>query len=313
MNTKPRGDAAIVAHYYNTPDIQQMADFVGDSLDIAEWIMENKPDRVVHASVRFMAETTKILNPDIEVILPDSGSTCSLVEQTNISDLRKWREHYSDFVHVAYINSSAEHKALADIIVTSRIVDDVIKNIYDQGKQVIFSPDRNMGEYLNYTYGYGMPVYSSVCDVHDKFKLEELELALREWTDGPKYIIAHPESPLPILKKADYVGSTRGMLNWIRDYPKNIGTIFVATEEGLLYNMRKERPELDIRQAPVYSGCACSVCPFMKLNTVEKVLQATKGVGTKIDYLSNEQMNKSRKPIERMLDFRETGVVDLTP
>lgn len=309
-------DTLILAHYYTTPDVQQMADYVGDSLDLAQKAVEHKPKRIVFAGVRFMAETAKILNPEAEVILPDGGSTCSLVEQTDVSALREWRERYADYVHVAYINSSAIHKAMADVIVTSRIVDDVIKDIYAQGKKVIFSPDRNMGEYLNFTYGYNMPVWSAVCEVHDKFKLDELEEAMRGWTDGPKYVLAHPESPLPILQKADFVGSTHGMLNWIKNYPHSVGTIFVATEDGLLYNMREERPELDIRQAPVYSGCGgpssgCSVCPYMKMNNTKKILQATVGIGTKIDYLTDTQMRLARKPIERMLEFQKTGVVNL--
>lgn len=258
-----------------------------------------------------MAESAKILNPEAEVILPDGGSSCSLVEQTNVDELRAWREKYSDHVHVAYINSSARHKALADIIVTSRIVDDVINQLYKEGKKVIFSPDRNMGEYLNYQHGYNMPVWSAVCDVHDQFKLEELDKAMAGWVDGGKYVLAHPESPLPILKRADYVGSTHGMLNWIKEFPYRVGTIWVATEDGLLYNMRKLRPELVIKQAPIYSGCQCNSCPFMKLNTEEKVRRAIGGVGTKIDYLTDEEMDAARRPIERMMEFQKTGNVHL--
>lgn len=307
-----------LAHYYTIPNVQQMADFVGDSLDLSIKAVEEKPDRIVFAGVRFMAETAKILNPSTEVILPDSGSTCSLVEQTDITDLALWVKHHKDLakedgtevVHVAYINSSIQHKALSDIIVTSRIVDDVIKNIYEQGKRVIFSPDRNMGAYLNYQYGYDMPVWSAVCEVHDKFKAEELTEAMSGWTDGGKYVIAHPESPLPILQKADYIGSTKGMLNWITQFPHKVGTVWVATEDGLLYNMRELRPDLDIRQAPTYSGCQCNSCPYMKLNTTMNVVAATHGIGTKIE-LSEELMDKARKPIERMLEFERTGEVKL--
>jgi quinolinate synthase len=304
-------ETLVLAHYYTTPEVQALADYVGDSLDLAQKAVQHKPKRIVFAGVRFMAETAKILNPEAEVILPDSGSTCSLVEQTDVSALRKWREQYADHVHVAYINSSAVHKALADIIVTSRIVDDVIKSIYASGRRVIFSPDYNMGAYLNQTYGYEMPLWSAVCEVHDKFKLEELEKEMRHWTDGPKFVLAHPESPLPILEKANYVGSTHGMLNWIREYPNKVGTIWVATEDGLLYNMRNERPELDIRQAPIYSGCQCNSCPYMKLNTAMKVLEAKAGKGTKIDYLTETQMRLARKPIERMLEFQRTGRVNV--
>ena len=203
----------VLAHYYTTPEVQPMADFVGDSLDLAMKAVEEKPKRIVFAGVRFMAETAKVLNPETEVILPDSGSTCSLVTQTDVNALREWRERYKDHIHVAYINSSAEHKATADIIVTSRIVTDVIADLYEQGKKVIFSPDRNMGEYLNFEYGYKMPVWTAVCEVHDKFKAEELEEAMRCWTDGRKYVHAHRESTVPVLKTVDYVGSSHVMVN----------------------------------------------------------------------------------------------------
>lgn len=311
----------ILAHYYTVPEIQQMADYVGDSLDLALHAQREKADRIVFAGVRFMAETAKILNPEAEVILPDAGSSCSLVEQTDVEALRAWVGHArayfaekegKEVAHVAYINSSAGHKATADIIVTSRIVDDVVKQLYEQGKVVLFSPDRNMGEYLNYQYGYEMRVWSAVCEVHDKFKAEEIEKLWRQWTDGPKYLLAHPESPLPVLKRADYIGSTHGMLNWVKEFEHDVGTIYVATEEGLLYNMRALRPELDIRQAPTYTGCQCNQCPFMKLNTKDRVSAAIKGFGEKIDYLTEMQVDLARRPIERMLRFQKTGKVELS-
>lgn len=310
----------VLAHYYTTPEVQRMADHVGDSLDLALHAQREKADRIVFCGVRFMAETAKILNPEAEVILPDVGSTCSLVEQTDIEALQAWVRHARArstekegklVAHVAYINSSAEHKATADIIVTSRIVDDVIKQLHEQGKKVLFSPDRNMGEYLNYQYGYGMQVWSAVCEVHDKFKAEEIEKLWEQVTNGPKYLLAHPESPLPVLKRADYIGSTHGMLNWVKELKERVATIYVATEEGLLYNMRALRPELDIRQAPTYTGCQCNQCPYMKLNTKSRVSAAVRGVGEKIDYLTEMQVDLARRPIERMLRFQETGKVEL--
>lgn len=309
----------VLAHYYTTPEVQALADRVGDSLDLAIKAVESKPDRLVFAGVRFMAETAKVLNPDAEVILPDNGSTCSLVEQTDIIALQYWIEAHrekarmmgKELVHVSYINSSVEHKAVSDIIVTSRIVDDVIKELYAQDKYVIFSPDRNMGAYLNFMYGYDMPVWSAVCEVHDRFKLEELDAAMSGWSDYGKYVIAHPESPLPILEKADYVGSTHGMLDWIKAFKPVVGTIWVATEEGLLFNMRELRPELDIRQAPMYSGCQCSVCHYMKLNTVDKIRAAAEfGIGTKIE-IPTEIAQRALIPIQRMLEFQRTGKINL--
>jgi quinolinate synthase len=219
-----------------------------------------------------MDETAKILNPQAEVILPDAGSACSLVTQTDVEALRQWRESHPDHVHVSYINSSAAHKALSDWIVTSRNVDDIIAHLYEQCKKVIFSPDRNMGGYLNYQYGYDMPLWSAVCEVHDKFNEAALNEAL-EAVNSKAYLIAHPESPLPVLKRAQYVGSTSGMLNWIKAYDGAVSdVIFVATEDGILYNMRLARPELDIRQAPIYAGCQCNSCPYMKMNSLDALL-----------------------------------------
>lgn len=292
-----------LAHYYTQPEIQQMADKVGDSLELSLYAKESQADVIVFAGVRFMAETAKILNPQAEVILPDAGSTCSLVTQTDVAALRRWRDSHPDHVHVSYINSSAEHKALSDWIVTSRNVDDIIAHLYAEGKKVIFSPDRNMGAYLNYQYGYDMPLWSAVCEVHDRFNEAALEEAFNA-VSGEKYLIAHPESPLPVLKKADYVGSTSGMLAWVKAFsgdPKAV--IFVATEDGILYNMGQARPELDLRQAPIYAGCQCNSCPYMKMNTIDAVRRAQQGEGTRIDYLTPEQMDAARAPIERMLEF----------
>ena len=295
-----------LAHYYTTPDVQAMADYVGDSLELSLIAQREKADRIVFAGVQFMAETTKILNPEIEVILPDERATCSLVTQTDIDALKQWREKYADYVHVSYINSSAEHKTLSDWIVTSRNVDDIIADLYDQGKKVIFSPDRNMGAYLNYQYGYDMPVWNAVCEVHDKFKDEQIEYMMSHAKqEGEVYLIAHPESPLPVLKRADFIGSTKGMLNWIESFNKNPSLIFVATEEGLLHNMRQTRPDLNIQQAPIYSGCQCNACPYMKRNTVELIRRAQQGDGFVIDYLDNPTMEKARVPIERMLAFSQ--------
>ena len=205
---------------------------------------------------------------------------------------------------MSYINSSAEHKALSDWIVTSRNVDDIIAHLVAQGQKVIFSPDRNMGAYLNFQYGYDMPLWSAVCEVHDKFN----EAALEEAFDASEsaHLIAHPESPLPVLKRAEYVGSTSGMLNWVKNYqgdPQSV--IFVATEDGILYNMSLLRPDLDLRQAPIYAGCQCNSCPYMKLNTVDAVKRAQQGIGQEINYLNTEQMDAARIPIERMLEFSQ--------
>lgn len=293
-----------LAHYYTQPEVQRMADKVGDSLELSLYAREAQADTIVFAGVRFMAETAKILNPRARVILPDAGSTCSLVTQTDVAALEKWRNSHPDHVHVAYINSSAEHKALSDWIVTSRNVDDIIAHLYAEGKKVMFSPDRNMGAYLNFQYGYDMPLWSAVCEVHDRFNETALEEAIGA-VDGA-HLIAHPESPLPVLQRAEYVGSTSGLLNWVKNYQGNPrDVIFVATEDGILYNMGLARPDLDLRQAPIYAGCQCNSCPYMKLNSVEAVERARQGEGIEIDYLAPGQMEAARAPIERMLEFSQ--------
>lgn len=293
-----------LAHYYTTPEVQQLADRVGDSLDLALYAKDCGADVIVLAGVKFMAETAKMINPNAKVILPELGSTCSLVTMTDINKLKQWREEHSDYVHVAYINSSAEHKALADWTVTSRNVDEIIAHIYKSGKKVIYSPDRNMGAYLNFQYGYDMPLWSAVCEVHDKFNKQALDELIAN-VENKCHLIAHPESPLPVLQQSEYIGSTFGLLNWIKNYAgATDDVILVATEDGILYNMKQARPDLDIRQAPIYNGCKCNSCPYMKLNTVEAVRAAQNGAGgLVIDYLSDEVIESARKPIERMLNF----------
>ena len=301
-----------LAHYYTTPDVQAIADYVGDSLELALIAQREKADRIVFAGVKFMAETTKIINPETQVILPDETSTCSLVTQTDINELKQWREKYSDHVHVSYINSSAEHKTISDWIVTSRNVDDIIADLYAQGEKVIFSPDRNMGAYLNYQYGYDMPVWNAVCEVHDKFKDEQISYMMESARkEGDVYLLAHPESPLPVLKQADFVGSTKQMLDWVKDFKGEAQTIFIATEEGLLHNMRQLRSDLNLQQAPIYSGCQCNACPYMKRNTVELVKGAQQGKGFEINYLDNVTIEKALRPIEKMLAFSQARITNI--
>ncbi len=306
-------DTILLAHYYAPIEVQDKADVVGDSLELAQKAKEADAKRIVFAGVRFMAETAKVLNPDAEVILPDAGSSCSLVDQTDIASLKRWiarhkAESDKPVVHVAYINSSAEHKLTADWIVTSRNVYDIVERLVNQGNRVLFSPDRNMGAYLKYQNpDWDIHYWEAVCVVHDQFKTRELVIALRRWNNGPKYLIAHPESPLPILERADLVGSTKEMLEWVRTRPVNANVtqrVLVATEAEMIEIMRRERPDLDVVQAPAYSGCQCNVCPFMKKNTVAAVDAAVAGKGgVAIDYLDETMIEKVRAPIDRMLAF----------
>ena len=296
-----------LAHYYTAPEVQQLADKVGDSLELSIYAKESKADIIVFAGVKFMAETAKILNPKAKVILPNLNSTCSLVTQTNIKDLTAWRQKYADHVHVAYINSSIYHKALADWIVTSRNVDDIIAHLYNnEHRKVIFSPDYNMGAYLNLQYDYNMPLWQAVCEVHDQFNLEALQDLYQQHKGKHISLISHPESTLPVLKQADFVGSTTQMINWVKNYDGNStnSLIVVATESHILYNMGLARPDLNIIQAPVYKGCQCNSCPYMGYNTVVAVKAAQEGKsGLEINYITEELSEKALKPIKKMIDF----------
>jgi len=268
-------ETLILAHYYVPIEVQRIADYVGDSLELATIAQEEKADRIVFAGVRFMAETAKVLNPESEVILPDWNSTCSLVEQTDVNDLRQWRESHSDHVHVMYINSSVAQKALADWIVTSRNVEPIITHIRSQGHEVMFSPDRNMGVYLNHKNSLEMPVWSAVCEVHDRFDRDRMAERYARHEPGKRFLISHPESPLAILDMSDHVSSTKGMLKWVEDFDGPKGSvIFVATEMELVLMMREMRPELSVYQVPVVAVCRCAECPYMKFNTLNKVMDA---------------------------------------
>lgn len=297
-------ETMLVAHWYAPEEIKAAADYVGDSLGLIQEVQKEQPKRLIFAGVRFMAETAKIMLPDTEVIIPDYNATCSLVEQTDMRNLRNWTSERENTTHVMYINSSVEMKSIADIIVTSANVVDIIKAEVAKGKRVLFSPDWNMGKYIQNTFNIEMGIWTSVCDIHDGFNVEELEKDMRGWTDGGKYILAHPESQYELLAKADFVGSTNTMLQWVKDFPHKVGTIWVATEEGLLHDMRKARPELDIRPAMGYKGCQCNQCPYMKMNTQQAVNAALMGFGgTSIDYIPEAMADAARKPIQRMLEF----------
>jgi len=255
--------------------------------------------------LRFMAETAKVLSPNAEVILPDWESTCSLVEQTDIGELTRWREAHADHTHVMYINSSVEQKALADWVVTSRNVEPIVSHLMDNGEKVMFSPDRNMGVYLNHKLETVMPVWSAVCEVHDQFDKDRLLDIFALHDSNKRFLISHPESPLAILNMSDYVSSTKGMLQWVEDYHGSLDAyIYVATENELIEIMREMRPDMNIEQVPVYNGCRCTTCPYMKLNTLQKVQAAMDGkAGVTIDYITDEQIEKVRVPIKRMVDF----------
>jgi len=261
-------DAIILAHYYQEDIIQDVADFIGDSLGLSRQAEKTDKDMIVFAGVHFMAETAKILNPEKKVVIPDSNAGCSLEQSCQPEDFRKFIDQHPGHVVVTYINCSAEVKALSDIICTSSNAIKIIESI-PEDKPIIFAPDKNLGKYLIQKTGRDMLLWDGVCVVHEAFSIEEL-LQLYKKHPNAK-IIAHPESREHILKVAQFIGSTTALLKHVREDSAN--EFIVATEVGILHQMRKEVPGKTLIPAPVGEddSCACSECAFMKLNSLEKL------------------------------------------
>ncbi|MCY2688664.1 quinolinate synthase NadA [Salinimicrobium sp. TH3] len=294
---KEEKNAVILAHYYQEPEIQEVADFIGDSLELAKKAAQTSADIIVFAGVHFMAETAKILNPSKKVLLPDLNAGCSLADSCPPEAFKKLKEQYPDHVVVTYINCSAEIKTLSDIVCTSSNAEKIINSI-PHNKPIIFAPDKNLGRYLMEKTGRKMLLWDGACIVHEAFSLDKL-LELYKLHPTAQ-IIAHPESEAHILKAANYVGSTSGMLNYVKNSEKN--TFIVATEAGILHQMQKDVPWKTLIPAPAKEDntCACSECAFMKMNTLKKLYACLENEDPEI-ILSKDLMKKALVPIERML------------
>ncbi|MBS1592494.1 MAG: quinolinate synthase NadA, partial [Bacteroidetes bacterium] len=265
-NLKKQKNAIVLAHYYQEPDIQDVADFIGDSLGLAQKAAETNADIIVFAGVHFMAETAKILNPSKKVLLPDLKAGCSLADSAPTQLFKKFKEQHPNHVVISYINCSAEIKALSDIICTSSNAEKIIESL-PINQPIIFAPDRNLGAYLNKKTGRNMVLWNGACMVHEIFSLEKIiKLKIRH----PKAkLIAHPECEEAILNKADFIGSTSQLLKYVQT--DNSPEYIVATETGILYKMQQTAPYKTLIPAPPNNSCACNDCPHMKLNTLEKL------------------------------------------
>ncbi len=293
-------NAVILAHYYQKGEIQDIADFVGDSLALAQRAEKTNADIILFSGVHFMAETAKILNPGKKVILPDSKAGCSLADSCDANEFRKLRDKYPDHIVISYINTSAEIKAMTDIICTSSNALDIVKSVPEE-KKIIFAPDRNLGNYIKSLTNRDMIIWDGACHVHEAFSLERI-LELKKENPDAK-IIAHPECEKPILLVADHIGSTSSLLSFAK---KDSGKIYiVVTESGILHQMIKESPAKTFIPAPPKdSTCACSDCNFMKLNTLEKMYNAL--LYEMPELLMNEEVRKRAEiPIKRMLKISE--------
>ncbi|HEY4653361.1 MAG TPA: quinolinate synthase NadA [Cyclobacteriaceae bacterium] len=292
-------NAVILAHYYQRPEIQDIADYVGDSLGLSQQAARTTADIIVFAGVHFMGETAKILNPDNKVVLPDLNAGCSLAESAGPVEFRRFREAHPDHIVVTYINCSAEVKALSDIICTSANAEKIINSI-PADKPVIFAPDRNLGRYLIKKTGRDMLLWDGACIVHEAFAIDKL-LELQKQHPKAK-IVAHPESEEHILKVAHFVGSTTGMINFVKEDTSD--EYIIATEAGILHKMAKEVPRKSLIPAPSHEDntCACSECPYMRLNTMEKLYLCIKHELPEI-VVPEEIRLRALIPIQRMLEI----------
>ncbi len=296
-NLKKEKNAVILAHYYQEPDIQDIADYIGDSLGLAQNAVKTTADMILFAGVHFMAETAKILNPGKKVVMPDSKAGCSLADSCPPVLFKKFIEQHPGHVVISYINCTAEIKALSDIICTSSNAVKVVESV-PKDTPIIFAPDRNLGRYIENKTGKKMVLWNGSCMVHEIFSLEKI-LKLKKQHPEAK-IIAHPECEENILQTADFIGSTTGLLKYTQTDSSN--AFIVATETGILHQMQLSSPEKTFIAAPPTNLCACNDCPHMKRNTLEKVYLALKYELPEIQ-ISEPTISLARKSINRMLDI----------
>jgi len=297
LKLKKEKKALILAHYYQVPEIQDIADFVGDSLGLSQKAASAEAGMIVFAGVHFMAETAKMLNPGIPVILPDPEAGCSLAESCPYDDFVKFKNKYSDHIVISYINTTAAIKTLSDVICTSGNAVQIVES-FPEDQKIIFAPDKNLGGYINRVTGRNMVLWDGTCKVHDLLTTEAIIRMKEENPDA--MLIAHPECNAAVLELADYVGSTTGMLNFTRN--DNSKKYIVATESGILHQMKLASPEKEFLVVPSDETCSCNDCPYMKLNTMEKLYLAMKN-GTPEIQLDAQIIEKAVKPINRMLEI----------
>lgn len=298
---KKEKNAVILAHYYQTADIQDVADYIGDSLGLSQEAAKTEADMIVFAGVRFMAETAKILSPQKKVVLPDINAGCSLEESAPADKFKAFKEQYPDALVISYVNCSAELKTLTDIVCTSTNAVKIVESV-PKDRQIIFAPDKNLGAYLNKVTGRNMILWDGACMVHETFSARLIQDMIDRYPNAK--LIAHPESVNAVLEHADYIGSTTGLLKYTINSPEK--EFIVATETGILHQMRKASPDKIFHVAATERNgtpCAsCADCPHMKLNTMEKLYLCMKNEAPEI-LLPEETIVAARNSIDRMLEI----------
>ena len=291
--------AILIAHYYQIPEIQDLADFVGDSLALSQYAYKTNAEIIVFSGVHFMAETAKILNPNKKVLIPDLKAGCSLADSCPPSEFKKFIKKHPEHIVVSYINCSAEIKALSDVICTSSNAIRIVES-FPKDQKIIFAPDKNLGGYVNSVTGRNMILWDGTCEVHDILKTEIIVKMKKDNPDAK--LIAHPECKAVILEMADFIGSTTGLLNYTRN--NTAKKFIVATETGIIYQMKKYSPEKEFFVVPTDETCSCNDCPYMKLNTLPKLLHCLENEVPEIK-LKPSLIEKAKKPITRMLELSE--------
>jgi quinolinate synthase len=295
-------NAVVLAHYYTTGDIQDCADFVGDSLALARKAAQTDADIIVMCGVHFMAETCKLLSPEKKVLAPDLAAGCSLADSCDAEDLWRWKQQHPDYMVVQYVNTTAATKALTDVVVTSGNAKKII-DTFPQDAKIIFGPDYNLGSYINAVTGRDMLLWHGGCHVHERFSVDEI-VKLKEAHPAAK-VLAHPECKGPVLAVADVVGSTAVLLNYAIAHPEE--EYIVATEAGILHEMRRNCPDTVFHPVPPEIseggvGCSCNECDYMKMNSLEKIYNTLKYEWPSVD-VDSEIAREAVKPIERMLSL----------
>ena len=291
-------NAVILAHYYQTGDIQDIADFVGDSLALAQWAAKTKADILVLCGVHFMGETAKIICPDKKVLVPDLAAGCSLADSCPADQFAQFVQAHPGHTVISYVNTTAAVKAVTDIVVTSTNARQIVESL-PKDEPIIFGPDRNLGNYINSITGRHMLLWDGACHVHEQFSLEKILALKAQYPDAE--VITHPECKRPVVEVSDFVGSTAALLKHTIKSPKT--QFIVATESGVIHEMRKQSPNKEFIPAPPNdSTCACNECNFMRLNTMEKLYKCLKNETPEI-LVDPEVQQKAILPIRRMLDI----------
>jgi quinolinate synthase len=294
-------DISLLAHYYQIPEIQDIADFIGDSLALSQKAKEVKSDIIVFCGVHFMAETAKILNPTKKVVVPVLDAGCSLADSCPPDAFASFLNNYPDYIVITYINSSAEIKAMSDLICTSGNAVQIVESLPKDAK-IVFAPDKNLGNYINRLTGRNMVLWNGVCQVHDLLTAQTILKMKMEHPDA--LLVAHPECNQAVLQVADYIGSTNGMLKYVEQSSHQ--KFIIASETGIVHQMKKRSPDKLFLVAPADETCSCNDCPYMKMNNLENLYQCMLDESPEIE-LDADIAERALKPIEKMLEISKTA------